>query len=145
MSNITINLKMRLDGASMKTLASILAACADSEGTITMGDDPTPVSGSVALARQTNQVGQSRPPVPAKPDPAPEKAPEAPGEPKAPEIDNMTLNAAVKGAQGRGVLPDTIRAVFAKYGIKSSRDCPTDRRAELLTELNALKPEDLPA
>lgn len=87
-----------------------------------------------------------RPAVPEKPkeEPKPESAPApAPEAPKAPEIDNMTLNTAVKAAQGRGVEADAIRAVFAKYGIKSSRECPADKRPALLAELNAMQP-DLP-
>ena len=86
-----------------------------------------------------------RPAVPAKPqeEPQPESAP-APAAPKAPEIDNMTLNTAVKAAQGRGVEADAIRAVFARYGIKSSRECPAEKRSALLAELSAMQP-DLPA
>lgn len=132
MSNIIINLKMRLDGASMKTFANILAACADSEGAVTVEEAGT--EATAALAKTEDPKAEP------KPESAPAPAPEAP---KAPEIDNMTLNTAVKAAQGRGVEADAIRAVFAKYGIKSSRECPADKRPALLAELNAMQP-DLP-
>ena len=33
---------------------------------------------------------------------------------------------------------DAIRALFAKYGIASSRECPQDKRKALLSDLNAL-------
>lgn len=92
-------------------------------------------------APQTRPMQAPAAPVlPPKPkeDPKPEPAPE----PKAPEIDNLTLNKAVKDAQARGIDAEVIRGVFTKYGIKSSRDCPTDKRAALLAELNDL--DDLP-
>lgn len=82
-----------------------------------------------------------RPAVPEKPqaaaEPAPKSAPApAPEEPVAP-IDNMVLMNAVKDAKERGKA-DGIRALFAQYGIASSRDCPQEKRKDLLTALNAL-------
>lgn len=82
-----------------------------------------------------------RPTLPEKPVEAPKaetKAPEAPAAPAAPAIDNMTLNAEVKGAQARGVDKAAIRGVFDKYGINSSRECPEDKRPALLADLKAL-------
>lgn len=76
-----------------------------------------------------------------KPASAPAPAPEAP---KAAEVDNMALNAAVKAAQGRGVEPDAIRTAIRSFGIQYCRECPADKRPALLEALNALQP-DLPA
>lgn len=121
MEGFTINVKVGLEESTIQRLGQIFTTC----------------------------IGGARPGVPPKPTAAEiretdPKAVAAPTEaPKAPEIDNMTLNTAVKAAQGRGVEADAIRAVFAKYGIKSSRECPADKRPALLAELNAMQP-DLP-
>lgn len=82
-----------------------------------------------------------RPAVPEKPqaaaEPAPKSAPAPAAEEPVATIDNMVLMNAVKDAKERGKA-DGIRALFAQYGIASSRDCPQDKRQDLLTALNAL-------
>ena len=81
-----------------------------------------------------------RPTVPEKPqaaEPAPKSAPAPAAEEPVAPIDNMVLMNAVKDAKERGKA-DGIRALFAQYGIASSRDCPQDKRKDLLTALNAL-------
>lgn len=125
MDPIVINVKVGLEEATIQKIREIFA--------------PRPAGIEARPAQGP------RPAVPAKPqeEPKPESAP-APAAPKAPEIDNMTLNTAVKAAQGRGVEADAIRAVFARYGIKSSRECPAEKRSALLAELSAMQP-DLPA
>ena len=46
---------------------------------------------------------------------------------------------AVKAAQReRHVKPAVIRGIFAEMGIASSRECPQERRRELLDRVNAL-------
>lgn len=44
---------------------------------------------------------------------------------------------AVKAAKDKSGI-DAVRALFAKYGIQASRDCPAEKRPDLLSELNAL-------
>lgn len=130
MSNmeLTVNVEVSLKEATIQSIGKMFAACL---GGATSAPKPLPPTVETRPAAPA-----PRPEIPAKPEAAPE--------PKAPEIDNMTLNKAVKDAQARGVEADVIRGVFAKYGIKSSRECPTDKRPALLAELNDLK-ADMPA
>ena len=118
-----LHVKVSLEEATIQSIGKLFTACLGGAQSVPK-PLPTPVETRPAAPA-------SRPELPAKPA----------EEPKAPEIDNMTLNKAVKDAQGRGVEADVIRGVFAKYGIKSSRDCPSDKRAALLSELNALQPD----
>jgi len=118
-----LHVKVSLEEATIQSIGKLFTACLGGAQSAPKPLPPTVETRPAAPA--------SRPELPAKPA----------EEPKAPEIDNMTLNKAVKDAQGRGVEADVIRGVFAKYGIKSSRDCPADKRAALLSELNALQPD----
>ena len=118
-----LHVKVSLEEATIQSIGKLFTACL---GGAQSAPKPLP-----ATVETRPAAPASRPELPAKPA----------EEPKAPEIDNMTLNKAVKDAQGRGVEADVIRGVFAKYGIKSSRDCPGDKRAALLSELNALQPD----
>lgn len=118
-----LHVKVSLEEATIQSIGKLFTACL---GGAQSAPKPLPTTVETRPAAPA-----SRPELPAKPA----------EEPKAPEIDNMTLNKAVKDAQGRGVEADVIRGVFAKYGIKSSRDCPADKRAALLSELNALQPD----
>lgn len=118
----TVHVKVSLEEATLQSIGKIITAC---------------VGGAVGAPRPLPPAVEARPAAPAVETPKPEA-------PKAPEIDNMTLNKAVKDAQGRGVEADVIRGVFARYGIKSSRECAPDKRPGLLAELNDLK-ADMPA
>ncbi len=114
MDPIRINVTVGLEEASIQRVAQILTTC---------------IGGARPAAPSTPAPVEVRPAAPAaKPTPKPEPEPE--------NIDNMTLNQAVKGAQARGVPADAIRAIFARYGIKSSRECPPEKRKALLDELN---------
>lgn len=54
-------------------------------------------------------------------------------------IEDIVLFEAVKAAQReRHVKPAVIRGIFAEMGIASSRECPQERRRELLDRVNAL-------
>ncbi len=110
----TINVKVSLEEATLQKIAQLL------------GGRPAGVEARPAMG--------PRPAVPEKPaeTPKPESAPA----PEAP-IDNMVLMNATKAAKERGQA-DAIRALFAKYGIASSRECPQDKRKALLSDLNAL-------
>ena len=132
-ATVNVNVTVSLEEATIQRIREIFAPRpAGIEARPALGPRPA-VPEKPEGTKSGDQVGP-------KPESAPAPAPEAP---KAPEIDNMTLNTAVKAAQGRGVEADAIRTVFAKYGIKSSRECPADKRPALLAELNAMQP-DLP-
>lgn len=117
-ATVNINVKVSLEEATIQRIREILA--------------PRPAGIEARPAQGP------RPAVPEKPQAAAEPAPKSPAaeEPVAP-IDNMVLMNAVKDAKERGKA-DGIRALFAQYGIASSRDCPQDKRQDLLTALNAL-------
>ena len=113
-ATVNVNVKVSLEEATFQKIAQLL------------GGRPAGVEARPAMG--------PRPAVPEKPaeSPKPESAPA----PEAP-IDNMVLMNATKAAKDRGQA-DAIRALFAKYGIASSRECPQDKRKALLSDLNAL-------
>ena len=118
-ATVNVNVKVSLEEATFQKIAQLL------------GGRPAGVEARPAMG--------PRPAVPEKPaeTPKPESAP-APEAPAAEApIDNMVLMNATKAAKDRGQA-DAIRALFAKYGIASSRECPQDKRKALLGELNAL-------
>ena len=118
-ATVNVNVKVSLEETTFQKIAQLL------------GGRPAGV--------ETRPAMGPRPAVPEKPaeSPKPESAPapEAPASDAA--IDNMVLMNATKAAKERGQA-DAIRALFAKYGIASSRECPQDKRKALLSDLNAL-------
>lgn len=68
----------------------------------------------------------------AAPAPKPEPAPEAPS-----VITDEDLRALIKETRTR-TSPQAVRALFNEFGIKTSIECPDDRRPELVRRLNAL-------
>lgn len=109
-ATLNVNVKVGLEEATIQKIATIFA--------------PRPAGIEARPAQGP------RPSVPEKPQAEP--APEA-EEP----VDNMTLMNAVKAAKDAGKA-DAIRELFAKYGIASSRDCPQEKRRDLLKDLNSL-------
>lgn len=120
-ATVNVNVKVSLEEATIQRIREILV--------------PRPVGIEARPAQSP------RPAVPEKPqaaaEPAPKSAPAPAAEEPVAPIDNMVLMNAVKDAKERGKA-DGIRALFAQYGIASSRDCPQDKRKDLLTALNAL-------
>ena len=120
-ATVNVNVKVSLEEATIQRIREILA--------------PRPAGIEARPAQGP------RPAVPEKPqaaaEPAPKSAPAPAAEEPVAPIDNMVLMNAVKDAKERGKA-DGIRALFAQYGIASSRDCPQDKRKDLLTALNAL-------
>lgn len=120
-ATVNINVKVSLEEATIQRIREILV--------------PRPAGIEARPAQGP------RPAVPEKPqaaaEPASKSAPAPAAEEPVAPIDNMVLMNAVKDAKERGKA-DGIRALFAQYGIASSRDCPQDKRQDLLTALNAL-------
>lgn len=77
-------------------------------------------------------------PTPASEAKAPQAAPEAPAAAEEKEITDADLRQATKAAKDR-IDANTVRAVFKEFEIKSSNECPQERRAELLAALENLK------
>ena len=113
-ATVNVNVRVSLEEATFQKIAQLL------------GGRPAGVEARPAMG--------PRPAVPEKPAESPK--PESSPVPEAP-IDNMVLMNATKAAKERGQA-DAIRALFAKYGIASSRECPQDKRKALLSDLNAL-------
>ena len=120
-ATVNVNVKVSLEEATIQRIREILV--------------PRPAGIEARPAQGP------RPAVPEKPlaaaEPASKSAPAPAAEEPVAAIDNMVLMNAVKDAKERGKA-DAIRALFAQYGIASSRDCPQDKRQDLLTALNAL-------
>ena len=121
-ATVNVNVTVSLEEATIKRIREIFA--------------PRPAGIEARPAQGPRPAAPEKPKEEPKPESAPASAPEAPEEPVA-AIDNMVLMNAVKDAKERGKA-DGIRALFAQYGIASSRDCPQDKRKDLLTALNAL-------
>lgn len=126
-ATVNVNVTVSLEEATIQRISEIFA--------------PRPAGIEARPALGPRPAVPEKPKDEAKPASAPAPAPEAP---KAAEVDNMALNAAVKAAQGRGVEPDAIRTAIRSFGIQYCRECPADKRPALLEALNALQP-DLPA
>ena len=116
MEGFTINVKVGLEESTIQSLGRIFTTCI---GGARPAQPQAPAPVEVRTAPQ-----------PAAPAPVPEA-------PAPAAVDNMTLMNAVKAAKDKSGI-DAVRALFAKYGIQASRDCPAEKRPDLLSELNAL-------
>lgn len=100
------------------------------------------LTGAKAPKAPEQKPGQ---PVETKPAPKPETkeapAPEAPAEAPAPEetteISDEELRAIIKETRTASS-PAAVRALFNEFGIKTSIECPMERRAELVAKLKKL-------
>lgn len=93
--------------------------------------------------RKTRKVETKPAPAPeVKPDPAPEvkedpKPAEAPEDLPPAEITDEQLREAVYIHRNR-VSPTAVRAVFDRFGIHVSNECPQEKRAELIAAMEKL-------
>lgn len=69
--------------------------------------------------------------------PAPEAAPAEAAAPEATEISDEELRAIIKETRTASS-PAAVRALFNEFGIKTSIECPMERRAELVAKLKKL-------
>lgn len=116
--------------------------------------DPIQINITVDLGERTLEVIKSftnqakEEPAPARPKPAPVEVKAAPvpepvaknPEPvadKPAEITDESLRALIKDIRTRKS-PAEVRQVFAEFGIKTSIECPQERRADLVARLNKL-------
>ena len=81
----------------------------------------------------SGKAEQPAPEAPEEPAPAP-----APEKTSGEEITDADLRQATKAAKDR-TDANAVRAIFKDFGIKSSNECPQERRAELLAALENLK------
>lgn len=69
--------------------------------------------------------------------PAPEAPAEAPAPAETTEISDEELRAIIKETRTASS-PAAVRALFNEFGIKTSIECPMERRAELVAKLKKL-------
>ena len=126
--NLNVNINVSLDEGFVSALGKLADAIAK----------------EAPRAASKKEVEQ---PVAPAPKAAPKAAPahavdpvdDLPADDAPDPIEDIVLFEAVKAAQReRHVKPAVIRGIFAEMGIASSRECPQERRRELLDRVNAL-------
>lgn len=122
--NLNVNINVSLDEGFVSALGKLADAIAK----------------EAPRAASKKEVEQ---PVAPAPKPAPAHAvdpvDDLPADDAPDPIEDIVLFDAVKAAQReRHVKPAVIRGIFAEMGIASSRECPQERRRELLDRVNAL-------
>ena len=130
MDPITINIKVTLD-ASDNLLGALQA--------LTGGRAQAPATPATKPAPAKPETK----PEPRKPEtkedaPAPAPAPDPQPEPEKPaEITDEALRALIKEVR-TATSPAAVRGLFNEFGIKTSIECPQERRAELVDRLKKL-------
>lgn len=133
MDPIHINVTVTLD-ASDKLAGLVQALVAGKPEAPATKPAPKPVE----TKPEPRKPEVKKDPVPAQPaeDPKPEQPEEAPE--KAKEITDSELRVFIKGIRDQVGSNKAIWDVFADFGIKTSIECPMERRAELMERLNKL-------
>lgn len=133
MDPIHINITITLD-ASDKLAGLVQALVAGKPEAPATKPAPKPVE----TKPEPRKPEVKKDPVPAQPaeDPKPEQPEEAPE--KAKEITDSELRVFIKGIRDQVGSNKAIWDVFADFGIKTSIECPMERRAELMERLNKL-------
>jgi len=133
MDPIHINITVTLD-ASDKLASLVQALVAGKPEAPATKPAPKPVE----TKPEPRKPEVKKDPVPAQPaeDPKPEQPEEAPE--KAKEITDSELRVFIKGIRDQVGSNKAIWDVFADFGIKTSIECPMERRAELMERLNKL-------
>ena len=129
MDPIKINITVTLD-ASDNLLGALQA--------LTSGRAQAPATPATkpAPAKPETKPEPRKPEVKGDPDPAP--APEPEPEPEKPaEITDEALRALIKEVR-TATSPAAVRGLFNEFGIKTSIECPQERRAELVDRLKKL-------
>ena len=126
--NLNVNINVSLDEGFVSALGKLADAIAKEAPRAASKKE---VEQPVAPARK------------AAPKPAPahtvDPVDDLPADDAPDPIEDIVLFEAVKAAQReRHVKPAVIRGIFAEMGIASSRECPQERRRELLDRVNAL-------
>lgn len=133
MDPIHINITVTLD-ASDKLAGLVQALVAGKPEAPATKPAPKPVE----TKPEPRKPEVKKDPVPAQPaeDPKPKQPEEAPEKDK--EITDSELRVFIKGIRDQVGSNKAIWDVFADFGIKTSIECPMERRAELMERLNKL-------
>lgn len=129
MDPISINIKVTLDASD--NLLGALQALTGSRAQAPAAPETKPAPKPVETKPEPR-----KPEVKGDPDPAP--APEPEPEPEKPaEITDEALRALIKEVR-TATSPAAVRGLFNEFGIKTSIECPQERRAELVARLKKL-------
>lgn len=130
MDPITINIKVTLDASDNLLGALQVLTGGRAQAPATPATKPAPAKPETK-------------PEPRKPEtkedaPAPAPTPEPQPEPEKPaEITDEALRALIKEVR-TATSPAAVRGLFNEFGIKTSIECPMERRAELVDRLKKL-------
>ena len=127
MDPIKINITVTLD-ASDKLLGA-LQALTGSRAQAPAAPETKPAPRQVETKPEPRKVETKEDPAPA---PEPEPEPEKPA-----EITDEALRALIKEVR-TATSPAAVRGLFNEFGIKTSIECPQERRAELVDRLKKL-------
>lgn len=133
MDPITINIKVTLD-ASDNLLGALQALTGGrAQAPATPATKPAPAKPETKPEPRKPETKEDPKPVPPDPvDDLPFPAPEAPA-----EITDEALRALIKEVR-TATSPAAVRGLFNEFGIKTSIECPMERRAELVDRLKKL-------
>lgn len=137
---INFNVNVRLEEATMALIEKVVYASAAAKVCAAKPDEVKNLCDALhepeaeAAPVQSAKPQQSETESEAAEAPAPEPV-QAPAE----DVDPELLFKAVRSAQReRHVAAQSIKSLYKEFGIESTKDCPAERRAELLSRLNAL-------
>ena len=129
MDPISINIKVTLDASD--NLLGALQALTGSRAQAPAAPETKPAPKPVETKPEPR-----KPEVKEAPDQAPAQTPEP--EPEKPaEITDEALRALIKEVR-TATSPAAVRGLFNEFGIKTSIECPQERRAELVDRLKKL-------
>ena len=130
MDPITINIKVTLD-ASDNLLGALQALTGGrAQAPATPATKPAPAKPETKPEPRKPETKEDAP----APAPTPEPQPETE---KPAEITDEALRALIKEVR-TATSPAAVRGLFNEFGIKTSIECPMERRAELVDRLKKL-------
>ena len=129
MDPIQINITIDLGQKTLEVIRSF---------TKTAKDDSVPARPTPPIV-EVKEAPAAKTPKPAAPAEPVAKDPEPVADMPAEvaEISDEELRALVKKAKNASS-PTDVRAIFSEFGIRTSIDCPQERRADLVARLNKL-------
>lgn len=107
---------------------------------VNLGEKTIAMLQNLLQPNTTRAAAPAAAPKPAAPAAAPESTSTTPSDEEGDlpgPVTDEALRAAVKTAKDATSAAD-VKAIFAEFGIKTSSDCPEDRRIDLLKQLDHL-------
>jgi hypothetical protein len=124
--SINVNVTVRLDESTIRALGVLLnISPSDRQALEEKPKEEAPIKTEKAAPVKTEALNEAAVSTAA---PAPEKAE---------EISDEQLRQVIKSVRDKST-PAAVREIFAEFGIKTSIECPQERRPELVARLNKL-------